>query len=94
MKKEEFVRSYAEKNGVTIKQARLEVNRVFDHVSEVVPTLADGEKLDITGIVQFEVKDVPARTGRNPQNGEEIELDATRKVIVRAMKTLKDAVKA
>ena len=94
MKKTEFVRSLAEATGITIKQAGVEVDPVFDHVVTVAPQLADGEKLDITGIIQFEAKDVPARKGRNPQTGEEIDLDATRKINVRAMKNLKEAVKA
>lgn len=94
MTKEQFVRSYAEANGVTIKQARLEVNRVFDHVVTVVPTLADGEKLDITGVVQFEAKDVDSRTARNPKTGEEVQVEATRKVVIRPMTQLKNAIKA
>lgn len=93
MTKDTFVRTLAVAQGISIKQAKEEVNRVFDHVLAVVPTLGDGEKLDITGIVQFEVSDVPARTVRNPQNGELIEKDATRKVNVRPMTSLKKAVK-
>lgn len=91
--KELFVRGLAEAEGISIKQAREEVNRVFGHVVKVVPTLADGEKLQITGVVEFEVSDVPARKGRNPQSGEEIDLAPTRKVVVRPMATLKSAVK-
>lgn len=93
MTKEQFVRTLAEKEGISIKQAREEVNRVFGHVLEVVPTLADGEKLDITGTVQFVVSDVPARTVRNPKTGEQVQKEATRKVNVRAMASLKKAVK-
>ncbi|ALA47830.1 HU family DNA-binding protein [Brevibacillus laterosporus] len=93
MTKEQFVRTMAEKEDISIKQAREEVNRVFGHVLEVVPTLADGEKLDITGTLQFVVSDVPARTVRNPKTGEQVQKEATRKVNVRAMASLKKAVK-
>lgn len=92
--KEQFIRGLAESKGIKIKQARESVNNVLDYIEEVVPTLEDGGKLDLTGVVQFEVSDVPARKGRNPQTGEEIDLDATRKVVVRPMSTLKKAVKA
>lgn len=92
--KETFIRGLAEAEGISIKQAGLEVNRVLDHILRVVPTLEDGGKLDLTGVVQFEVSDVPARVVRNPQTGEELEKEATRKVVVRPMTALKKAVKA
>lgn len=91
--KDTFVRSMAEANGISIKQSREEVNRVLEHILTVVPKLADGEKLDLTGVIQFEVSDLPARKGRNPQNGEEIDLAPSRKVVTRPMATLKSKVK-
>ncbi|EJW14037.1 HU family DNA-binding protein [Paenibacillus alvei] len=94
MTKDQFIRSYAEKQGISIKAAREQVNGVFDHVLEVVPTLQDGEKLDITGIVSFKVKDVSARTVRNPKTGEEVQKGKTRKVNASVKATLKNAVKA
>lgn len=93
MTKEVFIRTLAEAQGISIKQARDEVNRVFDHLVEVVPTLADKEKLDITGVVQFVVSDVKARTVRNPKTGASVAKPASRKVNVRAMASLKKAVK-
>lgn len=94
MTKDQFVRSMAEVNEITIKEAREATNRVLDHIVKVVPTLGDGEKLDLTGVLQFVVSDVPARKGRNPQDGTEIDLEATRKVNVKPMASLKSAVKA
>lgn len=92
--KDQFVRGLAEAEGITIKEAKESTNRVLNHILATVPTLKDGEKLDLTGVIQFEVSDVPARKGRNPQNGQEIDLEATRKVVTRPMSTLKSAVKA
>lgn len=94
MTKDQFVRSMAEKEGIAIKEAREQVNRVFGHVVDVVPTLNDGEKLDITGVVSFKVKDVAARKVRNPKTGEEVQKGATRKVNASVKATLKNAVKA
>lgn len=94
MTKDQFIRSFAEVNGVSIKAAREQVNAVLDHVLYVVPKLNDGEKLDFTGIVSFKVKDVAARTVRNPKTGEEVKKEATRKVNASVKATLKNAVKA
>lgn len=94
MTENQFVRSLAEAKGITIKSAKEQVENVLGHIKTVVPTLGDGEKLNLTGIIQFEVSDVPARKGRNPQTGKEIDLAPTRKVVTRPMATLKSAVKA
>jgi DNA-binding protein HU-beta len=94
MTKDQFVRSMAESNEISIKDAREATNLVLNHILAVVPTLKNGEKLDLTGVLQFEVSDVEARKGRNPKTGEEIDLEATRKVVTRPMATLKSAVKA
>lgn len=94
MTKDQFVRSMAEVEEISIKEAREATNRVLNHILKVVPELENGDKLDLTGVIQFEVSDVEARKGRNPKTGEEIDLDATRKVVVRPMATLKSAVKA
>lgn len=92
--KEQFIRGLAEAKGTTIKDARTAVNNVLDYIVELVPTLKDGEKLDLTGVIQIEVSDVPARTRRNPQNGEEVQVEASRKAVVRPMSTLKQALNA
>lgn len=93
MTKDQFIRTMAEVNEISIKDAREATNLVLGHINKVVPELEDGGKLDLTGTLQFVVSDVPARKGRNPQNGEEIDLAPTRKVNVKPMATLKSAVK-
>lgn len=93
MTQDQFVRSLAEAEGISIKQAREEVSHVLGHIVTAVGELKDGEKLTFTGVVQFEVSEVPARTRRNPQTGEEVALEASRKVKARPMATLKSAVK-
>ncbi len=91
--KDLFVRGMAEAEGISIKQAKEEVNRVLGHIQTVVSNLGDGEKLQLTGTVEFEVSDVPARKGRNPQTGEEIEIAASKVPAFKPGKALKDAVK-
>lgn len=93
MKKDQFIRSYAEVHGVTIKSATETVNSVLNHILAVVPTLEDNESLDFNGIVSFTVSPVPARQVRNPQTGETLNKEATRKVNASAKATLKNAVK-
>ena len=56
-------------------------------------SLSDGEKVQLIGFGNFEVRDRAARKGRNPQSGEEIEIPASKVPAFKAGKALKDAVK-
>jgi len=54
--------------------------------------LEDGKAFKVADVL-FDVKDVPAHEARNPSTGEKISIPASRKVVVKASKTLKDIVK-
>jgi DNA-binding protein HU-beta len=54
--------------------------------------LKKGDRVRITGLGILEVKDRPARMGRNPATGESIQIAASKKVTFRVAKELKAAV--
>jgi DNA-binding protein HU-beta len=94
MNKTQFARTLAEANKISYKKGAEVVDLFLGHLEAVVPTLGHGEALNLTGYVKFTVKDVEARTARNPQNGEEVSVEATRSVRASIGATLKSAVKA
>ena len=61
-------------------------------VEMVTDRLKNGERVRMSGLGILEVKDRPARTGRNPATGEAIQIAASKKVAVRVAKELKEAV--
>ena len=63
-------------------------------VNAIVEALKAGDKVQLIGFGTFEVKDVAAKTGRNPKTGETIEIAACKKPGFSAAKALKDAVNA
>jgi DNA-binding protein HU-beta len=71
------------------KEADTLVNGVF---SQLVDHLKAGERVRIGGLGIIEVKDRPARMGRNPATGEAIQIKASKKIAFRAAKELKDAI--
>jgi len=89
LNKAELIGSVAEKASMPKKDAEKAVNAVFASIEEA---LANGEKVQLVGFGTFEVRDRAARTGRNPQTGEEIQIAATRVPAFRAGKALKGAV--
>lgn len=75
---------------ISLKDTGIFVDAVFEAVKDA---LVKGEKVAITGFGSFDVAERPARIGRNPATGEEIEIAATKTVKFKAGSALKDAVK-
>ena len=89
MNKTELVAAVAEKTGLTKKDAERVISTTIETITE---TLVKGEKVQISGFGNFEVKAREARVGRNPRTKETIQIPATRLPAFKAAKALKDAV--
>ena len=63
-----------------------------DFVALTVKNLKKGNKVRITGLGIMQVRNRPARMGRNPATGEAIKIKASKKVAFRVAKDLKEAV--
>jgi len=89
MNKTELIEKVAESTGKTKKEAALFVDSVFQSIAEA---LKNGEKVTLIGFGNFEVRERASRTGRNPQTGEPIHIEASRVPSFKAGKQLKEAV--
>ena len=87
MTKAEIVEQIYERVGFSKKEAAELVEKVFEIMKE---TLADGEKVKISGFGNFVVREKNARKGRNPQTGQEILLDARRVLTFKPSLVLKN----
>ena len=88
--KAELIETVASSTGLTKKDATAAVDAVFSTIQE---TLAKGEKVQLIGFGNFEVRERAARKGRNPQTGQEIQIAASKVPAFKPGKALKDAVK-
>jgi DNA-binding protein HU-beta len=61
-------------------------------VDTVTDSLKKGESVSLVGFGTFAVKERAARTGRNPQTGQPIEISAAKVPSFKAGKALKDSV--
>lgn len=90
MNKADLVAAVAEKTGFTKKDAEISINAFLETVTE---TLTQGEKVQLIGFGNFEVRERAEREGRNPRNPEEIvKIEASKAPVFKAGKSLKDAV--
>lgn len=90
MNKAELVSAVKEKTGFSGKDAEAAVKAVFDSVAEA---LAKGDKVQLIGFGTFEVRERPAREGRNPRTGETLKVEAAKVPAFKAGQALKNAVK-
>jgi len=79
----------AERHEMPKREAEVIVADVF---GRVIDHLKAGERVRIGGLGILEVKDRPARMGRNPATGEAVQIKASRKLVFRAAKELKTAI--
>lgn len=88
--KAELVDRVAKKTQLTKKDVSAVVDALFETIQEA---LQAGEKVQVIGFGNFEVRERAARQGRNPQTGETISIAASKVPAFKAGKALKDAVK-
>ena len=79
----------AENLNLPKKQAHMLADGMVDAMTT---HLKNGERIRMSGLGILEVKNRPARQGRNPATGEIIQIAASKKVAFRAAKELKQAV--
>lgn len=89
MNKSELVEAVAAATDSGKSSAAASVDAVLDSITSA---LKQGDKVALTGFGTFEVRNRAARTGRNPQTGETIQVKASKAPAFKAGKALKDAV--
>lgn len=89
MNKAELIQTMANEAGLSVKDAEKALNAFIETVAE---ELKNGNKIQLVGFGTFEIGERAARTGRNPKNGESIEIAACRVPKFKAGKALKDAI--
>ena len=80
--------AYSERKGLAKREAQELFAEIFDTVTSHI---RNGTKVRIEGLGIFQVKDKPARTGRNPATGEAVKIAASRKLAFRPAKDMKEA---
>ena len=89
MNKKELIDQISQGADLTKAQAEQAINALTDAVTK---ELATGGSIALTGFGTFQVKERAARTGRNPQTGETIQIPAKTVLKFRIAKAAKDAV--
>lgn len=87
MNKTELIAKVAELTDLSKKDATKAVDAVFDAISDALQT---GDKVQLVGFGNFEVRERQARKGRNPQTGDEIDIPASKMPAFKPGKSLKE----
>ena len=89
MNKGELIKAMAAKAGFTVKDATIAYDAMIETMTEA---LKAGEKIQLVGFGTMEVKEVPAKTGINPQTKEKVAIAACKKPVMKFGKAYKDLI--
>lgn len=87
MNRSELVDAISQRSGVATNDVDAALKGLFEVVAGVVSK--GDEKITIPGFISFEQTDRAARTGRNPQTGEALQVPASKAVKISAGSKLK-----
>ncbi len=87
MNKGELIKAMADKAGFSQKDAAAAYEAF---VATVTEALKAGDKVQLVGFGSFEVKDVAAKTGINPQTKETVSIPACKKPVMKFGKAYKE----
>jgi DNA-binding protein HU-beta len=87
--KQELIDNIASSADITKADAGRALDSVLDSITGA---LKGGDSVVLVGFGTFSVRDRKARTGRNPQTGQAIQIAAAKVPAFKAGKALKDAV--
>ena len=90
MNKTEMINAVAETSGLTKKDSEVALNAILDTIQNAMKI---GDKVQLVGFGNFEVRDRAARKGINPLTKEPMDFPATKVPAFKAGKALKDAIK-
>ncbi|AIQ69820.1 MULTISPECIES: HU family DNA-binding protein [Paenibacillus] len=90
MNKSDLINVVTEATELPKKDATKAVDAVFEAITGA---LQNGDKVQLVGFGNFEVRERSARKGRNPQTGEEIEIPSSKVPAFKPGKALKDGIK-
>lgn len=88
MNKDQIIEKVAEEVGISKSQATKAVKSMFEGI---ITSLKQGDKVSVSGFGTFDISSRKARTGRNPQTGEEIQIAASKVPKFKAGKAFKEA---
>ena len=91
MNKSEFMKDFAANANLSVKDATAAFNAF---VETITTSLNKGEKIQLTGFANVELKDKPAREGINPSTKEKITIKASKAPVVKFSKSYKDTFNA
>lgn len=89
MNKQQLIDAAADSAEMSKTDMATALECVLDTITE---SLRAGEKVTITGFGSFEVRNRSARTARNPQTGESVNVPASKAPAFKPGKALKDAI--
>lgn len=87
MNKAELITAMSARSELSKKDSKAALSSLL---KVITTSLSEGDQVQVGGFGTFALSYYPARSGRNPQTGETIEIEGVNKPVFKAAKALKD----
>ena len=92
MNKQEIIANIAETHGITKIVAKQIFEQIFDDMVSSMMSSSSDKKFKIPGFGSFKIDERAARTGRNPRNGDLMNIPAKNVMKFKISKTLSEKI--
>ncbi|NMM39480.1 HU family DNA-binding protein [Pseudoalteromonas arctica] len=88
MNKAQLISAMSAHSELTKKESKAALSSML---AAITKSLSEGDQVQVNGFGTFALSYYPARTGRNPQTGEVINIEGANKPVFKAAKVLKES---
>jgi integration host factor subunit beta len=89
MKKSDLIESLAQRQNITLKDAKSIVNTILE---TMIATMAKGEEIQLRGFGSFQIREYASYVAKNPKTGKEIMIQAKKLPYFKVGKDLRERV--
>jgi DNA-binding protein HU-beta len=91
--KEDLVVAISGVSGISKAEAERQLNNVMAGIKSSVDKMEVDDKLQLVGLMTFEIVEKPAHTAKNPRTGEKVDVPAQKKLKIKAGSKLAELAK-
>jgi DNA-binding protein HU-beta len=86
----DLINVYKEKENITGVEAEKRIKAIFGIIGDELAEMGDGDAVKLAGFFNYHVKFRKAKNGKNPQTKEDIIIPATKTIVTKPTKPMKD----
>jgi DNA-binding protein HU-beta len=89
----DLINAVAEHDGITKVEAERRIKLIFGIIGDKLAEMGDGDAVKLANFFNFHVKVRKPKKGKNPATGEDMVIPATKTIVTKPTKSMKDKIR-